>query len=258
VTRPDPIVSEETGRAAIDRVIGGVVETQRGAGVPLPGGRAVEDWARDVVVDTIRRHEERMAQPDLGFDKREAPPGESPARIDRGDVGPNAAPVFRDLDESPRGRQHLNPLPKSRDLALLDGRMELLRYFPCGPGCSLDATDAGHFHPWGFSAVVEGSGVIRKGKLANAVDEAVVLTRRIGWTDDDPKTITAVADAIMRVVELSAAPPEMGGLGLGDYKELRREMYVRLPRRGGLVPLSQLPKHAPEPGAVIKPTGIDT
>lgn len=256
MSTPERTVSEETGRAAIDRVVGGIVETQRDAGVPLPGGRAVEDWARGVVVDTIRKHEERMADP--GFDKREAPPGESPARIDRGDVGPNAAPLARNLEESARGRQHLRPLPRSRDLALLDGRMELLRYFPCGPGCSLDATDAGHFHPWGFSAVVEASGAIRKGKLANAVDEAVVLTRRMGWTDDDPKTLQAVADAIMRVVDLSAAPPEMGGLGLGDYKTLRREMYVRLPRRGGLIPISQLPKHAPDIGGVIKPPGIDT
>lgn len=235
MSTPDPIVSEETGRAAIDRVAQGIRETQIAAGVPIPDGGV--DWAREVVRDTVRKHEERMAKG--GHDPRpEPPPGESPSRITRGDVGPNASPLERGLEQSARGRQHLRPQQVPLEIALLEGRLELLRYFPCEPGCTGPATDAGHVHPW-------------QDRLFRAVDDALVFTRRDGWTDDDPRTLQRICDAMLKVVELSGAPLEMGGLGLGDYKTLRQEVYVRLPRRGGLVPMSQLPKHAPVIGGAL-------
>jgi hypothetical protein len=231
---PDPIVSEETGREAIGRVAAGIRETQIAAGVPIPDGAV--DWAREVVRDTVRKHEERMAaQPPT---RPEPSPVESPSRITRGDVGAATAPLDRGLEQSARGQRHLRPHAVPMEIALLEGRLELLRYFPCAPGCTGPAEDAGHTHPW-------------QDRLFLAVDDALVFTRRDGWTDDDPRTIQRVCDAMMKVVELSAAPAEMGGLGLGDYATVRPEVYVRLPRRGGLVPMSQLPKHAAVIGGAL-------
>lgn len=230
-------VPEELGRAAIDRVAEGIRETQIRAGVPIPDGGV--DWAREVVRDTVRKHEERLARG--GGDPRpEPPPGESPSRITRGDVGHNTQVIDRDLAASEFGRQHLRPSPPPLEIALLEGRLELLRYFPCEPGCTGPATDAGHTHPWWD-------------KISKAVDDTVVLTRRAGWTDMDPRTTERICEAMLKVVELSGAPLEMGGLGLGDYKTLRHEVYVRLPRRGGLVPLSHLPKHTPIVNGIVTP-----
>lgn len=240
-------VAEDTARLALDRVLSGIRDTQAAAGM-IPGGRAAEDFARGVVDDTIRKHE---ARPERAPPPRETDPGESPSRITRGEVGPNAAPIGRDVEQSARGREHLHPRQVPLEIALLEGRLELLRYFPCEPGCTVGAEDAGHFHPWGFDAHVEGSGAIRKGKLAAAVDEAIVLTRKSGWTDDDPRTMARVCEAMLKVVEDSGMPFAMGGLNLGDYKALRAETYVRLPRRGGLIPMSQLPKHAPVIGGQL-------
>lgn len=235
---PETTVSEATGRAAIARVAEGIRDTQQRAGVPIPDGGV--EFARRVVEKQVKLHEDgaNRAAPRVA-----TPDEEHPCRINNGMVGEGSRVITP--EQSARMRKHM-ALRDGRPLevALLDGRVELLRYFPCEPGCTLDAQDAGHFHPWGYDAVVEGSGAIRKGKLAAAVDEALVFTRRSGWTDDDPRTTAAICDAMLRVVELSSAPPEMGGLGLGDYKELRRERYVRMPRRGGLIPISQLPKHA--------------
>jgi hypothetical protein len=227
-THPEPVVSEATGREAIDRVAQSVRETQIAAGVPIPDGAV--DWAREVVRDTIRKHEERAANP-APQPVLETDPAEHPCRINKGEVGEGTDVLARDLEQSARGRRHLRDT-RSLETLLLEGRLELLRYFPCEPGCTGPAKDAGHVHPWNQ-------------KLIQSVDDAVVWTRKSGWTDDDPRTTQRLCDEMMKVVDKSGMPLEMGGLGLGDYRTLRREMYVRLPRRGGLVPISQIPKHAP-------------
>lgn len=234
MSKPDPVVSEETGRAAIARVAEGIRDTQIRAGVPVPDGAV--DWARDIVRDTVRKHEERMANPPPPAPAPDIDPDEHPCRINNGRVGENTRVITP--DHSPRMRQHVAPRPPPLHIALLEGRLELIRYFPCEPGCTGPARDAGHVHPWNE-------------RLIKAAEDTAILTRKSGWTDDDPRTTARICEALMKVVELSGAPVEMGGLGLGDYKTLRRETYVRLPRRGGLVPLSQLPKHAP-PMAIAK------
>ena len=213
-------VSEATGREAIARVAEGIRETQIAAGVPIPDGGV--DWARQVVTDQIRKHEARVNV----LPEAAATDDEHPCRINRGDVGENSEVIDRDMSASARGRRHLRDT-RSLEILMLEGRLELIRYFPCEPGC----VEPGHVHAWNE-------------KLIKAVDDAVVWTRKSGWTDDDPRTTARLCDAMMKVVELSGAPLEMGGLGLGDYRTLRQEVYVRLPKRGGLVPMSQLPKHA--------------
>mgnify|MGYP001607011128 CR=1 FL=1 len=218
---PAEVVPESVGREAVERIAVGIRDTQERVGMPVPDGGV--EWARRVVEDTIKRHE-------AGANRRapapEPEPGESPSRITRGDVGPGAVAIDgRDLAASPRGRRHLRGDTRTMEITLLDGRLELLEFFPCQPGCM----EPGHRHPW-------------QEKLFLAADDAIAMSRRSGYTDDDPRCHGMIAAALLTVVELSGQSPQMGGLGLGDYRHPKREPHVRLPRRRGLVPLSQLPR----------------
>jgi len=236
--KPDPTVPDATVREAIDRVTAGVVETQARAGVPIPGGRVVDDWVRPIVERQVRVHEDtfRNGVPDPA--PRPAT-HESPSRITRGDVGPNAAPVARDLDDSPRGRRHLRPPALPLDDQLLLGRLQVLRYWPCEIGCTADAEDAGHRHEW-------------QDRLLACGDEARAIALRNGFVDDYQQTLAVREKLMMDLVELSGAPVSMGGLGLGDYKQPRTRMFVRLEAVSGMrgiVPIEQLQRR-------VKPVGI--
>jgi hypothetical protein len=217
---PDAVVRE-----AIARVTEGVVETQAKAGVPIPGGRAVEDWVRPIVERQVRIFED-------GANVSAPRPArhESPSRITRGDVGPGARPLERDLSASPRGRAHLRPKPLPLDDQLLLGRLQLLRYWPCELGCVADADDPGHRHVW-------------QDKLIACGDEARAIATRNGYGADYDQVLKLREKMLLDVVALSAAPISMGGLGLGDYKQPHTKMLVRLPPvagRHGLVPIEHL------------------
>jgi hypothetical protein len=227
----DPVVPETTVRDAIDRVTAGVVETQRAAGVPIPGGRQVEDWVKPIVERQVKLHED-------GANRNPAARSvehESPSRITRGDVGPNTRVIERDLSASPRGRRHMQVAPVPVADMLLLGRLQVLRYWPCELGCTADAEDAGHRHAW-------------RERLLACGDEARAIAQRNGFIDDFAQTLAVREKLMLDVVELSGAPVTMGGLGLGDYKAPRTRLLVRLdPVAGqrGLVPIEQIQREVP-------------
>lgn len=205
-------VDEATGRKAVDDLTRRVVETQVKAGVPVPGGREVEDWVRPIVERTVRQHEERMAQGSgPGEDTRTHPPGESPARIDRGDTG-EYTPIVRELGAgSPLAERHLNPqvLPLE-DMRLL-ARLNLLqKEFP------------------DFAR-----------RIHAAADDATQRARNDGMTDDDPRMLIIRRDAVLKMVDLSGQPAFMGGLGLGSYLDPPPNAPTRIYMQvgGQLVPL---------------------
>jgi hypothetical protein len=239
VTKPDTLVSEATAREAIDRVTAGVVETQRAAGVPIPGGRAVEDWVRPVVERQIRIHEDACRNGLPSPAPRRTT--ESPSRITRGDVGPGVSVIDRDLSESPRGRRHLRPVAHDLEDQLLLGRLQLLRYWPCAIGCVADAEDHGHHHAW-------------QDRLIACGDEARAIALRNGFVDDFDQVSTLRQKLMLDVVALSGAPISMGGLGLGDYKAPVTRAFVRLPAVAGLrglLPIEQLPRRVDTPGQIV-------
>lgn len=205
--RPDPIVRERTIRDAIDDITRRTVSTQEQIGIPIPGGRAVDDWVQGAVVKQVKIHEDRCRN---GVpESAQALDVESPARIDRGEVGEGTTVVSRDLRSTeweqgrtaPAGRAHVHGgppmlmshsgrlIPQDWDDRLLQARLNLLGGFP----------------EWAQ-------------KLQRAAWDAVALSRREGRTDDDPETIKRLTVAMLGVVELSAVPVAMGGLGLGDYR----------------------------------------
>lgn len=208
---PSPTVDEATGRKAVDDLTRRVVETQVRAGVPLPGGRVVEDWVRPIVEKTVRQHEERATAPAPAEDTRSAPPGESPARIDRGDTG-EYQPIVRELGaDSPLGKRHMEPqvLP-IEDMRLL-ARLNLLeKEFP------------------DFAR-----------RIHAAADDATQRARNDGMTDDDPRMLVIRRDAVLKMVELSGQPAFMGGLGLGSYLDPPANAPTKLYMQvgGQLVPL---------------------
>lgn len=59
--RPDPIVKEKEIRSAKERLVSGMAESQRQAGM-LPLIRETEDWVNGIVDDTVKKHEERWAK----------------------------------------------------------------------------------------------------------------------------------------------------------------------------------------------------
>jgi len=132
-SKPAPTpVSEETGRQAVARAVAGVAEQQRIAG-RLPDTRAAEAFVRPIVEQTIKKHEERAVRDWLTpksyarDDSAQVKPGESKARLDRGDVGENTTVISRPIDWK---RKQAQKRPKnSEDRKLLE-RMELLEIFP--------------------------------------------------------------------------------------------------------------------------------
>lgn len=229
-------VPEELGREAIARVAEGVREMQIAAGVPVPDGAI--DWVRGVVERQIRIHEDRASDPERTL---QAPAHESPSRITRGDVGPNAHAIELDLSQSARGRRHLKPRVHHLEDRLLLGRLQLLRYWPCEIGCTADAEDAGHRHAW-------------QDKLVACGDEARAIAARNGFVDDFAQVSALRQKLMLDVVALSGAPISMGGLGLGDYKQPTTKALVRLPPVAGLrglLPIEQLPRRVETPGQLI-------
>lgn len=192
---PSPTVSEETGRKAIDDLTRRVVDTQVKAGVPVPGGRVVEDWVRPIVEKTIRKHEETFSpaspRDEDGTDARPRPEGKSPDRIGRGDTGVYE-PIVREFDEqeSPLAKRHMNPrVMPIEDMRLLARLNLILKEFP------------------EFAR-----------RIHREADDATQRARNDGMTDDDPRMLVVRRDAVLKMAELSGAPVHMGGLGLGDYK----------------------------------------
>lgn len=168
---------EDLGRKAIDDLTKRVVDSQPG----IPDTRAIEDWVKPIVAQTIRRNEEPQQQ------AAEPEPGESPARIDRGDVG-EYEPILQPLDNvSPLGKRHMQPQAVDRRVLL---RLRLIQeVFPA------------------FARKIH----------AAADDAASRCVTQLGMTHDDPRCTEARAEAVLKMVELSGAPANMGGLGLGDY-----------------------------------------
>jgi hypothetical protein len=214
-SRPAPVVDETPGRAAIDAQTRRVVETQAKSGVPVPGGREVADWVRPIVEKTIRQHEERVAVAvdEEGTDTRIHPPGEAPARIDRGDTG-EYEPIVREFDEkeSPLAKRHMAgpqvlPLEDMRLLARLN---LILKEFP------------------DFAR-----------KIHAAADDATQRARNDGMTDDDSRMVGIRAEAVLKMAELSGQPAFMGGLGLGDYRNPSKGAPTKLYMQvgGKLVPM---------------------
>jgi len=125
-------VKEETGREAIDRVVSGVIDTQKQLRVPVPDVAKAEAFAKKVVDETIKKHEERQAKP------------EPPAPI--GDVHrplaekalavPGTQEINRDVSLSdwtaPQGKAHVAGITPPRPLEdmLLEARVNMLGQFP--------------------------------------------------------------------------------------------------------------------------------
>lgn len=123
-------VDEATGRAAIERVLGGIAGTQETTG-GLPGGEDARQWATDVAVQQIKIHEEREARQgidDLMSLAEPEPDETSASRLDRGEVPDDATIINAPTGESmtPQALQHMGmvPLPPEDELAL--ARLEML------------------------------------------------------------------------------------------------------------------------------------
>ena len=124
-------VNETTGRAAIERVLEGIVGTQEVAGV-LPGGSDARQWAEEVAIQQIKIHEEREARQGIddlvGLGEPDPVDANSAARLDRGEVPDDAVVINKAIDESPtpQALQHMGmaPVPLEDQLAL--ARLKML------------------------------------------------------------------------------------------------------------------------------------
>lgn len=130
----DSTITEQTGRAAIDRVLEGVTETQRQVGM-VPGGSDAEAFARDVVERQIKIHEEQLTRESTAPDAAESCANESPARLDRGDIPDDASVIDNTLDAAPaqmtpQAQRHMfGPRLPLLDQLML-ARLNMLRQFP--------------------------------------------------------------------------------------------------------------------------------
>ena len=126
-------VDETTGRAAIERVLEGIVGTQEVAGV-LPGGSGARQWAEEVAIQQIKVHEEREARQGIddlvGLDGGVDDPvdASSAARLDRGEVPDDAVVINKAIDESPtpQALQHMGMAPVPPEDALALARLQML------------------------------------------------------------------------------------------------------------------------------------
>jgi hypothetical protein len=69
------------------------------------------------------------------------------------------------------------------------------------------------------------------------------VARRNGFVTDLAQTQRLQADFMLKVVEQSGAPVQMGGLGLGDYRIPKAgtasKLFIQTP--AGLIPLTPAP-----------------
>ena len=123
-------VKEADGRAALDAVATAAVETSRRAGMALPDANAIETFAREVAVDTVRQIEEApvIAPP---------PPqlGESPAALDRahvpGVLPEDATVINRAVAPAPMTPQmHRHLFGEPREVSLKKARLMMLLGLP--------------------------------------------------------------------------------------------------------------------------------
>lgn len=139
-------VDESTGRAAVERVLEGITETQDVAGA-LPGGPEARQWARDVAEKQIKIHEEREARQGIdklkGLGSEDVPVDPSSAsRLDRGEVPDDAEVINTALGKSgtPQAMQHMGMAPVPPEDQLMLARLEML--------CRLDATGQPEIPEW--------------------------------------------------------------------------------------------------------------
>lgn len=96
--KADPVVKETEIRTALDRVTQGAVDLQRQLGAVVPNVELAKRFARNVVEQTVKRHEDRMAHPlrEPGALSTPDPvPDQPPDRLSRGDVGEGGVAVTR-------------------------------------------------------------------------------------------------------------------------------------------------------------------
>jgi hypothetical protein len=128
---PEKVVSEQTGRQALDHVVKLIVDTQKQLGVE-PSQSKAEAFAKPLVLEQFRRHEEAQRRAPLvdkdGVDARgsTAKSGQAKDRIGRGEVGDYQAVLRRpDWD----GRQ-AQKKPADKEDRLVLSRCNLLGQFP--------------------------------------------------------------------------------------------------------------------------------
>ena len=165
-------VDESTGRAAVERVLEGVTDTQRQAGM-VPGGQAAEEFARDVVIRQVQIHEERAGRAVV------EPSGEpaSPARLDRGDIPEDAELIDNTLagpaaDMTPQARRHMygaTLLPRHDQL--MRARLEFLRQFPEWDARCWAAWTAGEYAAQTSGSELERTDAMRR--LRRATEEVL-------------------------------------------------------------------------------------
>ena len=119
-------VSEELGRKAIDNVLKGVTTEQKSCGIE-PSPSKAEAVIRPIVEKTIKEQEERTALGRFADPTNGAQPGESKARLDRGEVGEGAVAINRGVNWKARAKKQK---PANAEDARLRERLALLSAFP--------------------------------------------------------------------------------------------------------------------------------
>jgi len=123
-------VKEVVGREAIARVLEGVTDTQRKGGME-PGGVEAENFARDVVEQQIKRHEE-TSEP---VHRKGSAHTTSPARLDRGELPDDAKAIGDTMsgpiqEMTPQARRHMFGIKLPLIDMLMLARLNMLRQVP--------------------------------------------------------------------------------------------------------------------------------
>jgi hypothetical protein len=138
----EPIVKDDTGRAAIDRVLKAVTSTQEQAGM-MRGGQEAEAFAREVTERQVKIHEEKAARQGIDELKAQAviddadmatgPDLDSSSSLDRWDIPDDAVVINRTLDgpgATPAAQKHMLPDMRPMEDRLLEARLQMLAGFP--------------------------------------------------------------------------------------------------------------------------------
>lgn len=158
--RPDPIVREKEIRAAKDKLVSGMAQSQREAGM-LPLIRETEDWVNEVVDDTVKKHEERYAK-GLVKDAPEVSP--SPINVEKHagtfewDLEKNSFSPIGQVD--PRFYEKPGIPNQTREDKLIEQRLNMLLSFPEWHTKISDA--------WS-------KGIARTGQMSSAADDVLRL-----------------------------------------------------------------------------------
>jgi len=121
-----PQASEERSRAAVDALVKGHLQNQIQSGVAVPSTLQAEQFAKEIVRETVRQKEEGALEPKVPAGKKEILP---PDKLSRGEVGPDSKVIDRFIGNVDQVRKE-KERRKAQENPRLRARLDMLGKMP--------------------------------------------------------------------------------------------------------------------------------